>query len=130
MLKVGGSISLSAGDLVGHLNCRYLTELDLKVAKGELEKPIIWDPVLAAIAERGAVHERAFINKIKSDGISVTEICGVGIDAASVEATTQAMSRGDAIIVQGALRAGRWNGRADVFDASETPSRFGCGRTR
>src|SRR6478672_1543256 len=99
MQKNGGAIIFSAGDLVGHLNCRYLTELDLKVAKGELEKPTIWDPALAAIAERGAVHERAFTHNIKNDGTSVTEIGGIGIDAASVAATTQAMSRGDAIVV-------------------------------
>ena len=36
MQNVGGQLTLSSGDLVGHLNCRYLTELDLKVAKGEL----------------------------------------------------------------------------------------------
>jgi hypothetical protein len=125
LLRAGGAISLSAGDLVGHLNCRYLTELDLKVANGQLEKPSVWDPVLAAIAERGALHERAFIDSIKSDGIAVTEIGGVGVDAASVAATTKAMFRGDAIVVQGALQAGRWNGRADVLRRIETPSRFG-----
>src|SRR5260221_14220737 len=32
MQKIGATVNLSAGDLVGHLNCRYLTELDLKVA--------------------------------------------------------------------------------------------------
>ena len=36
------------------------------------------------------------------------------------------MARGDAIIVQGALQAGRWNGRADVLRRVETPSRFGA----
>ena len=54
MQKIGEALNLSAGDLVGHLNCRYLTELDLKVANGELEKPKVWDPVLEALAERGA----------------------------------------------------------------------------
>ena len=39
MQIVGGKLTFSSGDLVGHLNCRYLTELDLKVAKGELAKP-------------------------------------------------------------------------------------------
>jgi hypothetical protein len=46
MYKVAGTLNLSAGDLVGHLNCRYLTALDLRVANGELDKPKIWDPVL------------------------------------------------------------------------------------
>jgi hypothetical protein len=39
MQRIGKILSLSAGDLVGHLNCWYLTALDLKVANGELEKP-------------------------------------------------------------------------------------------
>ncbi|MFX5526291.1 hypothetical protein ABTD59_18750, partial [Acinetobacter baumannii] len=61
MQKIGETLQLSAGDLVGHLNCRYLTELDLKVAHGELAKPKIWDPVLETLAERGALHEQSFI---------------------------------------------------------------------
>jgi hypothetical protein len=36
VLKTGNAIQLSASDLVGHLNCRNLTELDLAVAKGAL----------------------------------------------------------------------------------------------
>jgi hypothetical protein len=37
MLSVDdGVVHLSASDLVGHLNCRYLTKLDLAVARGEL----------------------------------------------------------------------------------------------
>lgn len=46
MQKIGTVLNLSAGDLVGHLNCRYLTELDLKVANGEIQKPKISDPQL------------------------------------------------------------------------------------
>jgi len=42
MQKIGATLNLSAGDLVGHLNCRHLTELDLKVANGVLEKPRVW----------------------------------------------------------------------------------------
>ena len=126
MQKVGGTLNLSAGDLVGHLNCRYLTELDLRVANGELEKPKVWDPVLETLAERGALHEQGFIEHIKAGGLAVTVIDGVGVDAKSVAATSDAMARGDAIIVQGALQAGTWNGRADVLRRVETPSRFGA----
>ena len=125
MLKTGGTLSLSASDLVGHLNCHYLTELDLRVANGELEKPSFWDPVLATLAERGALHERGLIDHLKANGATVTVVDGVGVDSAVVTATKEAMSRGVAIIVQGALRAGRWIGRADVLRRVETPSRFG-----
>ena len=126
MHKVAGTLNLSAGDLVGHLNCRYLTELDLRVANGELDKPKIWDPVLEVLAERGTLHERGFIEHIEAGGLTATVIEGVGVDAKSLAATSAAMARGDAIIVQGALQAGRWNGRADVLRRVETPSRFGA----
>ena len=66
MLNVGGTIHLSASDLVGHLNCRYLTSLDLAVAKGVLAKPFIWDPVLEVLAERGALHERGYVDYLKA----------------------------------------------------------------
>ena len=58
MNKVGGTIHLTASDLVGHLDCHYLTHLDLAVANGALAKPKIWDPVLEVLAERGALHEK------------------------------------------------------------------------
>ena len=45
MQRLGDSIFLSASDLVGRLNCRHLTSLDLAVANGELERPAIWDPL-------------------------------------------------------------------------------------
>lgn len=126
MQKVGATLNLSAGDLVGHLNCRYLTELDLKVANDELDKPKVWDPVLETLAERGALHERGFIEHLKAADLAVTSIDGVGIDPKSVKATRDAMARGDPVIVQGALQAGKWNGRADVLRRVETPSRFGA----
>jgi predicted RecB family nuclease len=126
MQKIGATLNLSAGDLVGHLNCRYLTELDLKVANGELEKPKVWDPLLETLAERGALHEQGFVDHIKSGGLAVTVIDGVGVDPSSVAATGDAMARGEPIIVQGALQAGRWNGRADVLRRVETPSHLGA----
>jgi hypothetical protein len=39
MLKTAGTINLTASDLVGHLNCHYLTHLDLAVANDVLAKP-------------------------------------------------------------------------------------------
>jgi hypothetical protein len=36
MLSLDGVVQLSASDLVGHLNCHYLTYLDLAVIKGDL----------------------------------------------------------------------------------------------
>lgn len=125
MQIIGSTLALSSGDLVGHLNCRYLTELDLKVANGELEKPRIWDPLLETLAERGALHERGYLDHLEAEGIPVTLIDGVGIDTTAVASTLNAMERGEPVIVQGALQSGRWHGRADVLRRVEAPSRFG-----
>lgn len=126
MQNVSGNLYLSSTDLVGHLNCTYLTELNLKVAKSELQKPKVWDPVLETLAERGAAHEQAFIDHLKTLGMPATVIDGVGLDPKSISATLEAMTRGDAVIVQGALQSGAWNGRADELGRVETPSRFGA----
>jgi predicted RecB family nuclease len=82
--------------------------------------------VLETLAERGALHEQGFIQHIKAGGLAITVIDGVGVDRRSVAATGDAMARGEPIIVQGALQAGRWNGRADVLRRVETPSQFGA----
>ena len=126
MRSGGGTIHLSSSDLVGHLNCRYLTALDLAVARGELAKPSIWDPVLETLAERGAQHEKAYIEHLTSQGNAMSVIEGVGVDNAAVDKTLTAMKAGTPIIVQAALQDGRWSGRADVLRRIETPSVFGA----
>lgn len=126
MRKGGETIHLTASDLVGHLNCRYLTALDLAAAKGEIAKPSIWDPVLEILAERGAQHEKAYVEHLQSTGLAVTAIDGVGVEPAAVEKTIAAMKAGAPIIVQGALMSGRWSGRADVLRRVETPSVLGA----
>ena len=126
MLTVGGSVHLSASDLVGHLNCHYLTRLDLSVAFGELEKPAIWDPVLQVLAERGARHERSYLDHLCASGFHIVRIDGVGIDATSVSNTSEAMRRGAPIIVQGALQSANWGGRVDILRRVEKPSDLGA----
>jgi hypothetical protein len=125
MFKHGGALRLSASDLVGHLNCRHLTELDLAVANGKLSKPKVWDPLLEILKERGALHEQAFTGHLEASGHSVTVIDGIGIDAVSVSRTSEAMKAGADIIAQGALEADGWTGRADILRRIATPSQLG-----
>ena len=91
MQRIGTVLNLSAGDLVGHLNCRYLTELDRQVADGQLEKPKVWDPVLETLAERGALHELSYVQNLEARGLAVTRVEGVGVDGPAVTATRLAM---------------------------------------
>ena len=79
MKKSGLSYQLSATDLVGHLNCHHLTELDRLVADGLLPKPRVWDPLLQLLAERGSRHERAYIEHLQSSGLRVRRIEGVEV---------------------------------------------------
>src|SRR5690349_7343849 len=115
MELVGGGLRLSATDLVGHLNCRHLTELNRSVAEGLLERPFVHDPMLDVLRERGARHEAEYVAHLEAQGLRLERIDGVGIDAAALETTLTAMQAGAPVIVQAALRSGRWVGRADVL---------------
>jgi hypothetical protein len=125
MQQIENTIHLSATDLVGHLNCRHLTQLDHAVAIGSLGRPYVWDPLLEVLWERGARHERGYCEHLEAAGLTVTVIEGVGIDDTAVAQTVAAMRAGALIIVQGALKTGRWGGRADVLRRVEAPSQLG-----
>lgn len=119
------NLRLSASDLIGHLNCRHLSKLELAVARGELATPSSWNPELDLLRERGSRHEAAYVHHLRSAGHSVVVIPGHKVDAGSVAATAEAMRAGTEIIVQAALRDGTWGGRADVLKRVSKPSTLG-----
>ena len=125
MKASNGKMQLSASDLVGHLNCRHLTALDVSVAEGALAKPSSWDPLLELLRERGRRHEAAFVEHLRGEGYDTVNIEGVDITAEALTATRQAMAAGNQIILQAALEHGRWSGRADVLRRIEAPSALG-----
>lgn len=126
MIRIGETLQLSATDLVGHLNCRHLTNLDVEVANGALAKPKVWDPLLEILWERGVAHERGFVEHLRAHGYSVTEIEAThGIAAAQVEQTLAAMRAGAQIIVQGAFVSGAWSGRTDILRRVSAASELG-----
>ena len=125
MKKVAGSFELSATDLVGHLQCHHLTVLDRAVAEGALAKPKVWDPLLQILSERGAPHERDYIEHLTRAGLDVTRIDGVEVTNEAAAETLAAMRRGVPVIVQGALSDRGWNGRADILRRVEVPSAWG-----
>lgn len=118
-------IQLSAGDLIGHLNCNHLTSLNVQVANRTLDKPDSYDPQLLLLQERGQRHEENYIEHLRNIGCQITVIEGVNISDASVEATKTAMAAGNEYIVQAALKHERWVGRADISRRVETPSSLG-----
>lgn len=126
MIRFGETLQLSATDLVGHLNCRHLTNLDVEVANGILAKPKVWDPLLQILWERGAAHERSYVEHLKSHGYDVTLIeTTAGITPGQMEQTLTAMRAGAQIIVQGAFANGAWSGRTDILRRVSTPSELG-----
>jgi hypothetical protein len=126
MKKAGNIFELSATDLVGYLNCHHLTALDRAVAEGALPKPKVWDPFLQILSERGAAHEKSYVEHLKKAGLDVVRIDGIEVTNATVADTLTAMRRGIPAIVQAALAHQGWNGRADILRRIEVPSALGA----
>lgn len=126
MQKSGDEFRLSASDLVGHLNCRHLTQLDIQAAHGTLRRNYFQDPFLDTLIERGERHERGYLAHLIRQGHAVARIEGVGLTPALVRQTLEVMRAGAPVIAQAALMSGNWGGRADVLLRVETPSIFGA----
>jgi predicted RecB family nuclease len=125
MRRRGDTLDLSASDLVGHLACGRLTQLDLAVANGEVKRPYRYDPMIDVLRERGARHEREYIEHLQAQGRVVVSIPGVSPDEAAARLTIDAMRAGAQVIVQAALRGEGFVGRADVLLRIERPSALG-----
>ena len=104
-------LRLSATDLASHLACRHKTQLDLRRAKGELQKPYWYDPGLEVLQQKGEEHERSYLDHLRDQGVRVEELPG----NQDLAATRQAMAAGSGAITQAWLEDGCWTGRADVL---------------
>jgi hypothetical protein len=58
MHNAEGVLVLSATDLVGHLECEHLTQLERLAALGEVKRPDRKDPSLDLLSTLGEEHER------------------------------------------------------------------------
>jgi uncharacterized protein len=125
MRKQGDTFELSASDLVGYLYCRHLSALDRAVAEGALKKPLIWDPLLEILWQRGLIHEKSYLEHLTKAGLEVAKIEGVEVTAAAVAETVAAMRNGVQVIAQAALSHDGWVGRADILRRVEVPSGLG-----
>ena len=125
MYTVDGNIHLSANDLVNHLACRHLTELNLDVEAGLRSRPNSWDPSLELLRDRGLAHEQAYIEHLEAQGCQVTTIEGAVVEDDSLAATVAAMRSGDQFIYQAVVRSGRFAGRADILRRVDIPSALG-----
>ena len=125
MRATASTAELSASDLSWFLGCRHRTALDMSVARGERDAPKWVDPVLELLRERGFDHERRFADSLSSKGLKLHDLAGsIGQDA--VEHSLEAMRSGSDVILQPALRNGRWFGRPDVLLRLDKPSALGA----
>lgn len=118
------SLELSASDLSQFLGCRHRTALDLAVAQGLRSAPTWKDPALELLQERGFQHERRYVEMLRAQGLTAANLSEGTVDDA-VRSAADAMRTGVDVIIQPALRDGRWFGRPDILRRVATPSVFG-----
>ena len=75
--------------------------------------------------ERGLRHEQGYVDHLRAKGFEIETIADMEFNQDAVAATAKAMRLGREVIVQGALLADNWGGRADVLLRVETPSSLG-----
>jgi len=123
MQLISGDFLLSATDLSKHLACRHATSLDLKAARGEIERIYRNDPSIEVLEERGRRHEAAYLAYLRDQGYDLADIDIKG--GGGLQRTRDAMKSGVGVIAQADLQNGRWRGRADILLKVDKPSDLG-----
>jgi len=126
MRRAGTTIELSASDLSQFLGCRHRTALDLAVAHGQRSAPFWVDPLMAVLRERGLEHELAYAASLRDEGRTFVDLTEIRDADDAVEPSLEAMRAGTDVILQPALRNGRWVGRPDLLQRVETKSELGA----
>jgi uncharacterized protein len=127
--ELDGHVVLSPTDLVGHLACPHLTQLELRAARGELVRPDRVDPELEVLSRRGLEHEARHLAAYADDGRSVVTIeVGKGVEGltAAAETTREAMRAGVDVVYQATFFDGAWRGHADFLEKVDLPSALGA----
>lgn len=123
------NVTLAPTDLSNFLSCRHLSHLDLKAARGGLRRPTRYGSWIDELRMRGAAHEKAYLEHLRDQGLTIKEF-GDDDSAAEpvergVEATVAAMREGADVIYQASLADDTWFGRADFMRRIDTPSQLG-----
>ncbi len=114
-------LTLAPTDLSGYLNCRHLTSLDLRAAKGEFERPRTNSPVVQTLQQKGIEHEQGYLAHLKTLHENVVEL----EEHPTVEQTRAAMASGADVIYQANLSNATWSGYADFLVKVDKPSSLG-----
>ena len=122
----------NATDLSKFLACGQLTLLDRLTALRLQPKPPKYDdPALEVLFERGLEHEQAYLEALKTEGLSVIEFDDAGGRKSPADwnhaasETMDAMRSGADVIYQGVLFDEPWLGKPDFLRRTEVPSDLG-----
>jgi uncharacterized protein len=118
-------IRLAPTDLSNFLGCRHLSHLDLQAARGALERPARYGPLLDELKARGQAHEQAYLSHLEAEGLVICRAANDQPTGLSVEATMAAMQAGVDVIYQASLADDTWTGRADFLRKVGLPSGLG-----
>jgi uncharacterized protein len=129
MEHVDGKLIFSASDLINHLECPHLTQLDIEVALGRLDLTPNRSDTTELVARKGDEHELAYVAQLAAEGREIVEIenePGPEGLRRGAQRTVEAMRAGTEVIYQGVLFDGvRWRGHSDFLHRVERPSMLG-----
>jgi predicted RecB family nuclease len=111
-----GKKRYSPSDLNAFLECEHLTQLQLAVARLELERPTDENPQANLVRRKGDEHEAAYLAALLAEGRDVVTIANDwDLDVAS-RATEEAIRAGAEVIYQACFVDGDWRGFADFVE--------------
>ena len=125
-LSNDAELRLSPSDVNNFLACQHLPALDILRAQGKASPNKAPRPDAELVAEKGLLHERAFLESLRAEGREIVVIPEEGTSASERAALTEeAMRSGAAVVHQAGFREGGWRGYADFVMRVETPSDLG-----
>jgi uncharacterized protein len=110
-------VLFSPSDLNAFLECEHLTQLELAVSRGELERPDAENPQADLVKRKGDEHEKAYLAALEAAGREVVTIPFHDLDFERAAAETEeAIGNGADVIYQACFVDGDWRGFADFVE--------------
>jgi predicted RecB family nuclease len=117
MQQRDGFTFFSPSDLNAFLECEHLTQLELAVARGQIERPEAENLQADLVKRKGNEHEAAYLAELVAAGRDVVTIPFEDFDfEAGARATEEAIRAGADVIYQACFVDGDWRGFADFVE--------------
>jgi len=127
MQRTKDHLTFSPSDLCHFLDSEYVTWMDRFVLEYPgTAKPDLGSETEKILQQKGMENERAYLKKLKADGVDVYEVPTQGQTLSDkVAATTTAMRDGRQVIYQAALQDPEFAGYVDFLVKTPGDSSFG-----